>query len=209
MKMAQYIFSLTLCDVNEDILTEAQRVALAEERQQNQFATNFAYRPGNDEVTRCSYKTQFRLYRRYNLELNRNIQTARSHQEYSPGREYSPSPETQPQADQEDVNSDQDSAAESGVESETSTESQGGSELSDARTESVDPRPIDAVVNDRHANVFSPSAPSTTSIRHKEYFSTSTQGSTSKKISASPIKKHRRKYDPSLAHMSRRDVGRM
>ena len=50
--MAQYNFPLTLCDVNEDILTEAQRVALAEERRRNQFATNFAYRLENDEVTR-------------------------------------------------------------------------------------------------------------------------------------------------------------
>ena len=61
--MAQYNFPLTLCDVIEDILTEAQRVALAEERRQNQFATNFAYRPETDEVTRCPHEKQFRLYR--------------------------------------------------------------------------------------------------------------------------------------------------
>ena len=135
---------------------------------------------------------------------------ARSHQEYSPGWEYSPNSETQPQADQDEVNSDQDSAAESDEESETSTESQGGSALSDARTETVVPRSIDAVVNYRIASVFSPSAPSTTSLRHKGVFSSSTQGSTSKKISASPIKKQRRKNDPTtLAHMSRRDVGDM
>ena len=59
MKMAQYNFPLTLCDVNEDILTEAQRVALAEERRRNQFATVFAYRPDNDEVVRCPCKNQF------------------------------------------------------------------------------------------------------------------------------------------------------
>ena len=144
--------------------------------------------------------------------LNRNLQfaaTARSHQEYSPGWEYSPSLETQLQVDQDDVNSDQDSAVESGVESETSTESQGGSALSDARTESVYLRPIDAVVNDRHASVFSPSAPSMTTIQQKGVFSSSTQGSTSKKISAFPIKEHCSKYDPTLAPKSQRDVGNM
>ena len=56
MKSAQYNNPITICDVNEDILTEAQWVALAEERQRNQFATNFAYRPENDEVTRCPYE---------------------------------------------------------------------------------------------------------------------------------------------------------
>ena len=63
MKLAQYIYPITLCNVNEDIRTEAQRVALAEERRQNQFATNFAYRPETDEVTGCPYEKQFRLYR--------------------------------------------------------------------------------------------------------------------------------------------------
>ena len=63
MKLAQYIYPITLCNVNEDIRTEAQRVALAEERRQNQFATNFAYRPETDEVTRCPHEKQFRLYR--------------------------------------------------------------------------------------------------------------------------------------------------
>ena len=213
MKSGQYNYPITLRDLNEDILTEAQRVALAEEYRRNQFATNFAYRADNDEMNRCPYEKQYRLYRQYNSGLNRNLQfaaIARSHQEYSPGWEYSPDSETQPQADQDVVNSDQDSAEESEEESETSTESHGGSELSDARTETVVPRSIDAVVNVRHASVFSPSAPSTTSIRHKGVFSSSTQGSTSKKISASPIKKQRRKYDPTtLAHMSRRDVGDM
>ena len=213
MKSGQYNHPITLRDLNEDILTEAQRVALAEEYRRSQYTTNFAYRADNDEMNRCPYEKQYRLYRQYNSGLNRNLQfaaIARSHQEYSPGGDYSPASETQPQSDQDVVNSDQDSAKESEEESETSTESHGGSELSDARTETVVPRSIDAVVNYLIASVFSPSAPSTTSIRNKGVFSSSTQGSTSKKISASPIKKQRRKNDPTtLAHMSRRDVGDM
>ena len=37
MKSGQYNYPITLRDVNEDILTEAQRVALAEEYRRNQF----------------------------------------------------------------------------------------------------------------------------------------------------------------------------
>ena len=44
VKSGQYNYPITLRDLNEDILTEAQRVALAEEYRRNQFTTNFAYR---------------------------------------------------------------------------------------------------------------------------------------------------------------------